>query len=225
MKLLLIDDEKKLLNALTYLLENNGYEVDSATDGETGYNLAATGHYDIIVLERILPVMDGIAVLTALRGKGFNTPVLFLTAKDTWQERVKGLDAGADDYIVKPFCADELLARLRVLCRRREKNLVDINTIRAAGLTLDLQKTKVVKGKEVIDLSIKESLLLGLLMRNSGQILTKEYIYEKIWGYNANNQLTSIDNYIHHLRKKLNVSFIKTIRGRGYLLQEGEGTG
>lgn len=220
MKLLLIEDEKGLLSALIYLLEKNGYEVDSAMDGKTGYNMAVAADYDVIVLDRVLPGWDGIKVLTAFRNQGFSTPVLFLTAKDSLQDLVEGLDAGADDYLVKPFQVDELLARLRMLIRRKGKTLIAGKTLCAAGLTLDLQKGEVIKDKEVIKLSDKEFLLLELLVRNCGQVLSKNFIYEKVWGYNANSQLTSIDTYIYLLRKKLDGINISTVRGRGYLLQE-----
>lgn len=218
MNLLLIEDEKNLVDALSHILRKNGYAVDTATDGEKGIELAATGIYDIMILDRMLPKLDGITALKELRKLGINTPVLFLTAKDAPKDRVEGLDAGADDYMVKPFYTDELLARLRALARRRADHFVD-NTIYAAGMKFDPLKGEVVKKDEVINLTVKEAMLLELLMRNTGQVLTKERILEKVWGYDAETDIANVDLYIYYLRKKLNVASIKTVRGIGYFLQ------
>ena len=218
MNLLLIEDEKNLVEALSHILRKNGYAVDTATDGEKGIELAATGIYDIMILDRMLPKLDGITALKELRTLGINTPVLFLTAKDAPKDRVEGLDAGADDYMVKPFYTDELLARLRALARRRADHFVD-NTIYAAGMKFDTLKGEVVKKDEVINLTVKEAMLLELLMRNTGQVLTKERILEKVWGYDAETDIANVDLYIYYLRKKLNVASIKTVRGIGYFLQ------
>ena len=204
----------------TYL-KKNGYCVDTAADGETGAEMAATGVYDLIVLDRMLPRRDGLAVLRELRSQGFDTPVLFLTAKDAPKDRVEGLDAGADDYLVKPFATEELLARLRVLTRRRNKDFVG-ERIAAAGLTLDPLRGEVTKGGELFRLTVKETLLLEFLMRNAGQVMTKERLFEKVWGYASETELANVDLYIHYLRKKLNVSAIKTVRGVGYYFQETE---
>ncbi len=136
MKLLLVDDEVKLLEALSYILKKNGYTVDIATDGETGIELATTGVYDIIILDRMLPLRDGLSILKEFRSCGFDTPVIFLTARDDPKDRVQGLDSGADDYLIKPFSTEELLARLRALGRRKNKDLIE-NVISAAGMTLD----------------------------------------------------------------------------------------
>lgn len=178
MKLLLVEDEKRLLEALAHLLKKNGYAVDTAMDGESGLELAAAGSYDVIVLDRMLPVLDGVSLLKAFRNQGFDTPVLFLTAKDTPHDRVEGLDAGADDYLVKPFNTGEFLARLRALARRQKKPLLE-TPISAAGLTLDPFRGEVTKDGAVIQLSVKESLLLELLMRNHRHVLTKERISKR----------------------------------------------
>ncbi len=219
MKLLLVEDEKRLLEALAHLLKKNGYAVDTAMDGESGLELAAAGSYDVIVLDRMLPVLDGVSLLKAFRNQGFDTPVLFLTAKDTPHDRVEGLDAGADDYLVKPFNTGEFLARLRALARRQKKPLLE-TPISAAGLTLDPFRGEVTKDGAVIQLSVKESLLLELLMRNHRHVLTKERIFEKVWGYHSEIELANVDLYIHYLRKKLDVTCIKTARGVGYFLEE-----
>ncbi len=219
MKLLIVEDEDKLVEALSYVLKKNGYAVDAALDGETGIEMASTGIYDIIVLDRMIPNLDGLSLLKEIRSLGLDTPVLFLTAKDAPKDRVEGLDAGADDYLVKPFFTGELLARLRALTRRKNKELIG-NTIEAAGLVFDPLRCEVTKGNEVIHLTLKESLLLELLIRNYGRVITKENILEKVWGYNSDIELANVDLYIHYLRKKLNVSSIKTVRGVGYYLQE-----
>ena len=221
MKLLLVEDELKLTGALSHILKKNGYSVDTAIDGETGIEMASTGFYDIIILDRMLPRRNGIVMLKELRNLGFDTPVLMLTAKDSPKDRVEGLDAGADDYVVKPFSTDELLARLRALTRRKSKDFVG-DTVSIAGLTLNPLRGEVTKGNSVIHLSVKESLLLDLLMRNLGQVMTKERILEKVWGYNSDTDIASVDLYIHYLRKKLNVKNIITVRGVGYFLQEVE---
>jgi DNA-binding response OmpR family regulator len=219
LKLLLIEDEIKLIDALSHLLKETGYIVDTAADGETGADMAATGVYDVIVLDRMLPRLDGLSLLKEIRSLGLNTPVLFLTAKDAPQDRVEGLNAGADDYLVKPFFADELLARLRALTRRKGKELVG-DEIKAAGLIFEPLRGEVIKGTESFQLTVKEASLLELLMLNSGQVVTKDRIMEKIWGYNSKSDIASVDVYIHHLRKKLNISNIITVRGVGYCLQE-----
>jgi DNA-binding response OmpR family regulator len=221
MKLLLVEDEIKLVKALSHILRENGYIVDNANDGETGFEMAATGEYDLIILDRMLPRRDGISIIKEFRNQGFDTPVLFMTARDAPQDRVEGLDSGADDYLIKPFSTDELLARLRALSRRKSKDLIG-NTITAVGLYLDPLKGKVTIGNKVVQLSVKEALLLELLMRNFGQVITKERIFEKVWGYSSEIEFANIDLYIHYLRKKLNNSCIKTVRGVGYYLAEDQ---
>lgn len=219
MKLLLVEDERKLLNALSRLLRQNGYQVDVAMDGNDGLTKAVSGDYDLLVLDRMLPFRDGISIVKEYRNQGFHNPVLFLTAKDTPGDRVVGLDSGADDYLVKPFSMEELLARLRALGRRKEKELVN-STISIAGLKLDRLKCEVTKDQELIKLSIKEASLLELLMSNYGQVVTKERIYEWVWGYNSQAEFANIDLYVHYLRKKLNTNNIKTVRGIGYFFTE-----
>lgn len=219
MKLLLMKDECKLTEAMSHLLKKNGYAVDIAMDEETGLEMATTGLYDIIILDRVLPGRTGITFLKKLRNLKINTPILFLTPKDTPKYRVEALDAGADDSLAKPFFTGELLARLRALTRRRDKDFIG-DSISAAGLTLNPLKGKVIKGNELINLTMKESLLLEMLMRNFGQVITKERIMEKVWSYNSETNIANIDLYIHYLRKKLNSSNIKTVRGVGYFLQE-----
>ncbi|HOJ77636.1 MAG TPA: response regulator transcription factor [Bacillota bacterium] len=219
MKVLLVEDEIKLANALAQILKRHGYQVDVAYDGNRGLEMAESGLYDLIVLDRMLPGKDGVSIIKELRRQGMHRPVLFLTAKDAPADRVEGLDAGADDYLIKPFSTEELLARLRALSRRKDKEFVD-KTLSAAGLTLDPLKGEVSNGTEVIQLTVKEAMLLELLMRHRGQVVTKELIFERVWGYDSDSELGNIDLYIHYLRKKLKVPCIKTVRGIGYYLQE-----
>lgn len=219
MKLLLVEDDQRLLESLTHILKKNGYVVDTALDGETGLDMAASGIYDILILDWMLPARDGISLLSEYRRLGFETPVIFLTAKDSTNDRIEGLDAGADDYLVKPFSSDELLARLRALARRQNKPLAS-EKLEAAGWIFDPLRCEVVKDNKTIKLTIKEALLLELLMRNYGLVVSKERIWEVVWGFSATTEMANIDLYIHYLRRKLNTSYIKTVRGIGYYLRE-----
>lgn len=219
MKLLLVDHERKLAAALSRLLRKHGFDVHFAADGETGFSMACSGEYDLLVLERILPRKDGITLMKDFRSQGYDTPALFLTTMNAAQDRVEGLDAGADDYLTKPFCFDELMARLRALARRKDKLLVR-NILQAGGLTLDTQCGQVSKGSEVIQLTATEASLLELLMCNYSQVVTKRYIMEKVWGTNCKTAVKNVDLYIHYLRKKLKTFEIRTIRGVGYSLEE-----
>lgn len=219
MKLLLMEHECKPIGAMSQLLKKNGYAVDTAEDAETGIEMATTLNYDIIILYRPLPCHNSISFLKKVRNLKINTPILFLIERDTPEYRIKALNAGADDSLTKPFFTGELLARLRALTRRRNKDFIGDN-ISAAGLTLHPLEGKVVKGNQSIQLTMKESLLLEMLMRNFGQVITKERIMEKVWSYNSETNIANIDLYIHYLRKKLNSSTIKTVRGVGYFLEE-----
>lgn len=218
-KVLLVDDESKLVEALSYLLKKNGFVVDVAMDGNTGIDMACTEVYDIIILDRLLPCMDGISLLKMFRKQGYQTPVLFLTAKDTPDDRAEGLNAGADDYLIKPFSSVELLARLHALARRKSKDLVD-TVLKVDDMIFDPQRAQVTKKGRVIHLTLKESQLLELLIRNYGQVVTKQRIIEKVWGYNSDAVESTINIYIHYLRKKIEISNLKTVRGVGYYLQK-----
>ncbi len=219
MKLLLVDDEIKLLEALSYTLKKKGYVTDTATDGDTGLELAMSGIYDIIILDRMLPGLSGMDILQTIRKHSVNTPVLFLTARDSSEDRVAGLDAGADDYLVKPFSTEEFLARLRALARRQNKELTE-NTITVGNLTLNPMHGEAAFNGQTIRLTVKESLLLELLMRNAGRVITKERILYKVWSFSSDIELSNVDLYIHYLRKKLPGYCIRTVRGVGYCLQE-----
>ena len=223
MRLLLIEDEQRLSDALVTILEDNNYSVDTAYDGLYGLEIAETGICDIIILDRMLPGKDGIQVLKEIRAKGIKTPVLILTAKDTVEDKVEGLDAGADDYLVKPFSTKELLARIRALSRRQTEQLHD-DLLKAGSLVLDTLRCEATNKNETIRLTFKESQLLELFMRKKGQVIAKEYILDKVWGLDSYVEMNNIEIYIHYLRKKLNPEScgiqIETIRGVGYCLRE-----
>lgn len=221
MRLLLVEDEKRLSDALSAILRKKGYQVDTAYDGETAFDMAAEGTYDLILLDWMLPKRDGLSVLTGLRELDYNMPVLFLTAKDTIDDRVMGLDSGADDYLVKPFETAELLARVRSLLRRAEREIVG-DKLTGAGVTFDPLKGEVTYEGKTTRLTVKEAVLLELLMKNVGQVLSKERILERVWGYSADVDTANVDLYIHYLRKKLTNEHIKTVRGVGYYF-DGQG--
>lgn len=219
MNLLLVEDEIKLSESLTVLISRAGYNVDTALDGLKALEKIRNNEYDIIILDRMLPCLDGLSVLQQMRKEKNDTPVLFLTAKDSPAERVAGLEAGADDYLIKPFFTEELLARIKVLIKRVEKKTPE-GVIEAADITLYTMHGEVIYGKEKFQLTVKEAALLALLMNNKGQVITKERIMEKIWGYDSETNIANVDLYIYYLRKKLNISNIKTIRGIGYCFEE-----
>lgn len=223
MRLLLVEDEKRLSEALVYVLRKNNYAVDVAFDGTNGQEMAETDIYDLIILDRMLPIKDGVEILKAIRSNGIKTPVIFLTAKDSITDRVTGLDAGADDYLTKPFSTEELLARVRALSRR-QSNFIESNSIQFLSTVFEPLKGEVVFGGETIQLTAKESQLLELLMKNKNQVMTRELILDRVWGMESEVDVNSIELYIYYLRKKLknskcNIS-IKTIRGVGYSAEE-----
>ncbi|KJR49434.1 Regulation of D-alanyl-lipoteichoic acid biosynthesis, DltR [Desulfosporosinus sp. I2] len=223
MRILLVEDEPRLSEALTYILKKNSYGVDTAYDGETGQAMAETGAYDLIILDRMLPRKEGVALLKELRNQGIHTPILLLTAKDSLQDRVEGLDAGADDYLVKPFSTEELLARLRALGRRPSGQIQDKQLI-VAGLSFKPLHCELTNGNdETVKLTLKESLLLELFMRNPGQVITKEQILDRVWGPDTEVETNNVEIYVHYLRKKLNSPNVRieTVRGIGYSLKEG----
>ncbi|EGW36815.1 response regulator transcription factor [Desulfosporosinus sp. OT] len=222
MKLLLIGAETKLSNALCRILSKEGYVVDGTMDSEIGLEMALFGSYDLLVLDWLLPNIDGLSIVKELRLQGITIPILLLSANSKLEDKVEGLDAGADDYLVKPFFNEELLARLRALSRRKNKELVD-NNLMVAGLILDTLKCNVSKGRELINLSRKETLLLETLMRNCGNVVTKERIFERLWGSYSRNEFANVDLYIYYLRRKIGASYIKTVRGVGYYLENKSG--
>lgn len=223
MRLLLIEDEQRLSEALAYILKKNKYGVDMALDGITGQEMAETGIYDMIILDRMLPGKEGISILKDLRSQGIKTPVLLLTAKDTINDRVEGLDAGADDYLIKPFSTEELLARLRALSRRQAE-LLQCEKIQVASLVLYPMRSEAECCDEIVKLTLKEAQLLELFMRNKGQVITREQILNRVWGLDSEVEMNNVEIYIYYLRKKLDPARcgirIETIRGIGYCFKE-----
>jgi DNA-binding response OmpR family regulator len=222
MRLLVVEDERRLAELIARRFRSEHYEVDLAYDGDDGLVRARSGGYDAIVLDRMLPGIDGIEICRRLRCAKVETPILMLTARRELQERVEGLDAGADDYLGKPFAFSELLARVRALTRRAERPLLP-NVLQIADLSLDMQRHRVELAGAEVELSPREFALLEYLMRNAGQVVTREQILDRVWGYDAEPEGNVIDLYIHYLRRKLDVArpepLIKTVRGVGYMIR------
>ncbi|HVM71628.1 MAG TPA: response regulator transcription factor [Anaerolineales bacterium] len=220
-RILIIEDDPAILKVLQRGLAYEGYTVDVATDGRTGLNLAHDHHPDLVILDWMLPGMDGLEVCRRLRLQG-GLPILMLTAKDTIQDRVQGLDAGADDYIVKPFNLDELTARIRALFRRTQ---VERNQVyQFADLTMDSDSRQVTRGKRLVPLTAKEYELLELFLRHPRQVLTREVIFDRVWGYDFGGESNVLEVYIRYLRQKLEMEneprLIHTVRSVGYVLRE-----
>lgn len=222
-KILIIEDEKKISALIRKGLEEEKYSVEDAFDGEKGEQLVLKQHFDLIILDIMLPKKDGIHVLNTLRTSNIETPVLMLTAKGTVEDRVKGLDTGADDYLVKPFAITELLARVRSLLRRKKGAQKSTTLLEIADLTVDLVSRKVIRNGKVIELTTKEFSLLEFFMRNKNKTLNRSTITEHIWNYNFDTGTNIIDVYVNHLRVKIDGDFEKkllhTIRGVGYVLK------
>ena len=225
MRILLVEDEVRLSQALVEIFQKNRYGVDAVYTGPEGLEYAQSGIYDAIVLDIMLPGMDGITILKTLRDEKIQVPVLLLTAKDDIGDKVKGLDCGADDYMTKPFSTDELLARVRALTRR--KGDVKEDSVTFGDLVLNKNNCELQKvGGETIKLSLKEFQIIDLLFENPHQIIKKERIIEKIWGGDSDAEYNNVEVYISFIRKKmeqLKVSTtIRTARGIGYSLEEGK---
>lgn len=222
MKILLIDDERQLTDALSAILKKNNYSVDVAYNGEDGLNLALTGIYDFIILDIMMPKIDGLTVLKILRQKKFDSPILMLSAKSETSDKIDGLNLGADDYLTKPFNTEELLARIRALLRRKDKFTGDILT--CGDISLNRDTLELSKGEKKIALGKKEFQILEMLMLNVGKIIDKEKFIEKIWGYDTEAEYNTIEVYVSFLRKKFNAvgaeTEIKSVRGVGYTLGE-----
>ena len=220
MKILVIEDEQHIADYLKKGLELKAHVVDVAYDGLEGFDLASNEEYDVIILDRMLPELDGIQVCQKLREEKNTTPILMLTAKTEVTDRVDGLDAGADDYLGKPFAFVELLARIKALARR-PKNVIGTK-LTEDNLTLDTKNYEVVRAGEIIDLSKKEFSLLEFLMRNSRQVLTKEQLTERVWNYESDVLPNTAQVYLGYLRTKIDKNFpkekqlINTVRGFGY---------
>jgi DNA-binding response OmpR family regulator len=221
MRVLIVEDERKISAYVKRGLEEQGYAVDAAYTGTEALDFADAAPYDLILLDILLPEMDGLAVCRELRRKGNRTPVLMLTARDAIDDRVAGLDAGADDYLVKPFALKELLARLRAL-NRRGADVPKSPVLQLADLTLDTLTRRVKRGNKTIELAAKEYAVLECLLREPERVLTRTQIAEHVWNYDVFNQSNIVDVYIKNLRRKIDdgfeVKLIHTIRGAGYRL-------
>ena len=222
MRVLIVEDEVRLASSLQDLLELNGYTADLAHDGEAGLDCALTGIYDVILLDVMLPKLDGFSLLRRLRGEGIATPVLMLTARSEVSDRVEGLDCGADYYLTKPFEPQELLACIRALTRRQPE-LRDPEAVTCGDLTLDKRLFTLSCGERSVRLSRKEYDLMELLMRNQGLIITKESLLVKVWGYESDAEDNNVEVYISFLRRKLehlrSTVKIRTIRMVGCCLE------
>jgi len=221
MRVLLVEDEISLASALAKIFEKNKILVDVVHDGLEGKMLSDNDVYDVIILDIMLPGMSGLEILRHIREQGKNVPVMLLTAKDSTEDKVKGLDMGADDYLVKPFVTEELLARVRALGRRPWEVYSD-NVIAFADLKLNINSGELEIDGKPVRLTSKEAQLMEMFIRNPGMTISKEQILDRIWGIESNAMDNSVEIYVHYLRKKLSNSrtVIKTIRGMGYVLKE-----
>ena len=224
MRILFAEDEEDLNTIVKTKLELDGYVVDACFDGEEAIDCFDMAEYDVVVLDIMMPVKDGYAVLEHIRNKGSRVPVLFLTARDSIDDRVQGLDSGANDYLVKPFSLDELSARVRALTRNafgETKNVIGI-----ADLEMDLSSHKVTRGDKEIELSAKEYQLLEYLLHNKDIVISREKIENHIWNYDYEGGTNVVDVYVSYLRKKIDgdndVKLIHTVRGSGYVIKEGK---
>jgi len=222
MKILVVEDHEEVLTSIVELLSAD-FTVDSASDGDEGLFLAMQNIYDVIVLDVMLPHKNGFDIVKDLREEGILTPVLFLTAKDSLEDRVEGLNLGADDYLVKPFQGPELLARIYALLRRSGKISID-SSLKYEGIVLKGKEHPVEVNGETIHLTIKQFELLEYLIQNQGKILMKEQIFDRVWGFDSDTTVAIVEVYVHQLRKKLEPfnygTAIKTVRGIGYIMKE-----
>jgi DNA-binding response OmpR family regulator len=224
MKILVVEDEIGILEGIVSILKEEQYDVDTAQNGYDGLELANQNIYDAIILDIMLPEVDGFTILKTVRENGIKTPIILLTAKDRIEDRVKGLDLGAEDYLIKPFASPELLARIRVLIRgkgERNENVLSYGPIKVNESDHDGYINE-----DKLNLTLKEYLLLEFFVRNNEQILLRDQIFNRIWGFSSESGLNVVDVYVHHLRKKLATyecdHFIKTIRGIGFMLKGDE---
>lgn len=222
MRILVIEDEKKVADFIRRGLKEEGYAVDVSYNGQEGQFMASTNEYDLIILDLMLPQTDGITICKKLRADKISTPIIMLTAKDSMQDKVTGLDSGANDYLTKPFAFGELLARIRVLLRKSTDKIT--TALKMGDLELDLISHKVTRSGKEIALTSKEYTLLEYLMHNAGAVVTRTMISEHVWDINFDTFTNVIDVYINYLRNKIDAghkkNLIHTVRGRGYILKE-----
>lgn len=222
-KILIVEDEKQMADFITLELKHEGYEVDICYDGEQGYENAINKNYDIILLDIMLPKINGMEVCRRLRMKR-DTPIIMLTAKEDITDKVNGLDIGADDYLTKPFEIEKLLARMRVILRRKSQAINQSKIIQVADLKLDLEKKQVTRNDKNIELTKKEYELLEYLMKNNGIVISREKIIEAVWNYDFVGDTKIVDVFIRYLRSKIDDGYdkklINTVRGFGYVIQE-----
>lgn len=221
MRILVVEDEHKIANSLKRGLEQENFTVDVSYDGEEGFDLASSEPYDVIVLDRLLPGLEGAELAKKLRAQKIHTPIIILTAKGQIKDRVEGLDAGADDYLIKPFAFEELLARIRALTRRPKQTIDE--TLTVSDLKLNTKTYEVARADKKINLSAREFALLEYLMRHPNQILSKEQIISHVWNYESDILPNTIEVYIGYLRGKIDkgekLKLIQTIRGFGYKIE------
>ena len=221
MRILVVEDERDLNHLIKRKLKEEGYSVDSCYDGLEAIDYLNSASYDVLVTDIMMPRLDGISLIKGLRDKGNMTPAIFLSAKDSVDDRVKGLDAGADDYLIKPFAFDELLARIRVVLRKPQK--IKTNVLKVRDLEMNVDSHEVKRGNRKIELSSKEFNLLRYMMMNEGIVLSRSTLEEHVWDFDYEGSSNLIDVYIRYLRKKIDeneeVKLIRTIRGMGYTIK------
>jgi two-component system, OmpR family, response regulator len=224
MRILVIEDDNDVASYLSKGLKESGYVADIADNGKTGLQMATSEDYDLLIVDRMMPEMDGLSVIKALREEGHKTPVLVLSALGEVDDRVQGLRAGGDDYLVKPFSFSELLARIEALLRRAQQQQEVVTALQVEDLEMDLLARTVKRSGQTIDLQPREFRLLEYFMRNPGQVLTRTMLLEKVWDYHFDPQTNVIDVHISRLRAKIDKDFetplLHTVRGAGYVLRE-----
>ncbi len=226
MRVLVIEDDRETAQFLLKALKESGHNSDTASDGETGFSMARDGNYEVLVVDRMLPMRDGLSIIEGLRREGVQTPVLILSALGSVDDRVKGLRAGGDDYLTKPYAFSELLARIEALSRRKEPEAQTTRYV-VGDLVLDRLSHKVTRAGENIPLQAREFRLLEYLMRHAGQVVTRTMLLEHVWDYHFDPQTNVIDVHISRLRSKIDKGFsrplLHTVRGAGYVVRDGDG--
>ena len=223
-RILIVEDEEKLNRMIELELKYEGYETGKALDGRTGLDMALSGGYDLVLLDIMLPGLNGLEVLRRIRKENERLPVILLTARDTTMDKVSGLDSGADDYVTKPFAIEELLARIRTALRRRGGGEEPAQVLSAGPLTMDTDRYEVTVKGQPVSLTKKEFDLLRCLLENKGRVLSREMLLNSVWGFDFVGETNSVDVYIRFLRSKLDDAFglklIQTVRGVGYVIRE-----